>query len=117
MSELFPRVRASFDAVFGGPPDLVARAPGRVNLIGEHTDYNDGFVLPVAIGAHTLVAARQRGDSQVNVVAVDFADALSSFSTNGTIAQSPEQPPSAAEEFPRRPRHEAKRKQHEKPEQ
>ncbi|CAB4363564.1 MAG: galactokinase [Actinobacteria bacterium] len=92
MSELFPRVRASFDAVFGGPPDLVARAPGRVNLIGEHTDYNDGFVLPVAIGAHTLVAARQRGDSQVNVVAVDFADALSSFSTNGTIAQSPEQP-------------------------
>ena len=92
MSELLPRVTASFDAVFGGAPDLVASAPGRVNLIGEHTDYNDGFVLPAAISAHTLVAARRRGDEQVNVAAVDFANALSSFSTNGTIAQSPEQP-------------------------
>ncbi len=92
MSELLPRVTASFDAVFGGAPDLVASAPGRVNLIGEHTDYNDGFVLPAAISAHTLVAARRRGDEQVNVAAVDFANARSSFSTNGTIAQSPEQP-------------------------
>ncbi len=56
-------------------PDLqprLFRAPGRVNLIGEHTDYNDGFVLPAAIDYQVVVAARERGDSQVNVYALDF---------------------------------------------
>ena len=43
------RLKASFAERFGGAPDLIAQAPGRVNLIGEHTDYNDGFVLPLAI--------------------------------------------------------------------
>jgi galactokinase len=46
----------------GRPPDGVWRAPGRVNLIGEHTDYNDGFVLPVAIDRSVLVAAARRDD-------------------------------------------------------
>jgi len=48
---------------FGGEP-VVARAPGRVNLIGEHTDYNEGFVMPVAIGFSTCVAAALRGDGR-----------------------------------------------------
>src|SRR5437660_11437422 len=42
---------------FGRPPRWLAAAPGRVNLIGEHTDYNDGFVLPMAIDRHVVVAA------------------------------------------------------------
>ena len=46
----------------GRPPDGVWRAPGRVNLIGEHTDYNDGFVLPVAIDRSVVVAAARRDD-------------------------------------------------------
>jgi galactokinase len=49
---------AGFDRVFGGSPDAVADAPGRVNLLGEHTDYNDGFVLPIAIAQRTRVAMR-----------------------------------------------------------
>ncbi len=55
-------------------PPRFFRAPGRVNLIGEHTDYNDGFVLPAAINFHTVVAAAPRADSTVEVYAVDMAD-------------------------------------------
>ena len=49
---------------FGAEPEVIARAPGRVNLIGEHTDYNDGFVLPVAIDREVRVAARRRPDAR-----------------------------------------------------
>lgn len=72
MADLHARVLAAFDSAFGGAPDLVARAPGRVNLIGEHTDYNQGWVLPMAIGCETRVAARQRGDGLVRVHAADL---------------------------------------------
>jgi galactokinase len=49
----------SFEEVFGGTPQAVGDAPGRVNLLGEHTDYNDGYVLPIAIPQKTRVAMRQ----------------------------------------------------------
>jgi galactokinase len=71
-TEVRERVRASFARAFGGAPQLVAAAPGRVNLIGEHTDYNDGFVLPCAIDRYTLVAARPRADAELRVVAADL---------------------------------------------
>lgn len=67
--------RAHFDAT----PALFARAPGRVNLIGEHTDYNDGFVLPCAISKQTMVAVRPRNDRMVNIVAGDLDGAITSF--------------------------------------
>jgi galactokinase len=53
---------SGFETVFGAPPEAVAQAPGRVNLLGEHTDYNDGFVLPIAIAQRTRVAMRRRSD-------------------------------------------------------
>ena len=53
-----------FSQSFAAAPSLVARAPGRVNLIGEHTDYNDGFVLPCAISKQTMVAVRARPDAR-----------------------------------------------------
>jgi galactokinase len=52
---------------FGGAPDGIWQAPGRVNLIGEHTDYNDGFVLPFAIDRSTCAALAVRGDGRVRV--------------------------------------------------
>ena len=62
-----------------GEPELITRAPGRVNLIGEHTDYNDGFVLPIAIDRDIMVASRPRNDRLVRVYSLDF-DALAEFS-------------------------------------
>ena len=71
---LIERTREGFARVFGHAPDGVVFAPGRVNLIGEHTDYNDGFVLPCAISRQTMVAARRRNDGQVRIVAGDLGD-------------------------------------------
>jgi galactokinase len=61
-------VRERFAHEFGRPAEVVARAPGRVNLIGEHTDYNDGFVLPIALTQATRVAVAARADSRAQVV-------------------------------------------------
>ena len=58
---------------YGGEP-LIAIAPGRVNLIGEHTDYNDGFVLPMAIDRYTAVAATARDDDEIRAFSTAFAD-------------------------------------------
>jgi galactokinase len=61
------QIEKKFLETFGVEPDLVAAAPGRVNLIGEHIDYSDGFVLPFAIKDRTFVAARKRNDSTVRI--------------------------------------------------
>lgn len=66
------RAQRAFAETFGGAPDFLVQAPGRVNLIGEHTDYNDGFVLPCAIDFGTVVAARGRQDATLATVAADF---------------------------------------------
>lgn len=73
------QVDAVFNATFGYTPSVQVQAPGRVNLIGEHTDYNDGFVLPCAIDFHTVIAAAPRADSLVRVVAVNMEEQQDSF--------------------------------------
>jgi galactokinase len=82
-----PRVRAerSFTEAFGAAPDLLIQAPGRVNLIGEHTDYNDGFVLPCAIDLGTAVAARARTDAMMETIASDFDGERDSIAVDGPI--------------------------------
>jgi len=84
-SPLISSLTAAFERSFQGAPDMLVQAPGRVNLIGEHTDYNDGFVLPCAIDFHTLVAARARSDRVVRVVALDYADQFDEFSLDTPI--------------------------------
>jgi galactokinase len=76
-----------FQKHFGVTPAHFFRAPGRVNLIGEHTDYNDGFVLPCAINYHTVIAAAPRDDMQISVVAADFGEQTSSFNLNTPITR------------------------------
>jgi galactokinase len=66
------RVITEFERRFGASPTYVARAPGRVNLIGDHTDYNDGFVLPMAIDRAVWIAFRLRNDAHVAVHSLDF---------------------------------------------
>ena len=72
-------LETEFAAHFGTPPDHLVRAPGRVNLIGEHTDYNDGFVLPMAIDREMLIAARKRNDRLVRMVALDLGNQHAEF--------------------------------------
>ena len=72
MKALTSTVQSKFKNFFGGQPQWIVRAPGRVNLIGEHTDYNDGFVLPMAIDRSIWIALRQRHDSNVQVSSIDF---------------------------------------------
>lgn len=86
MSHLKQRVLDAFQKAFGTSPALLVRAPGRVNLIGEHTDYNDGFVLPCAIDYETLVAARPRSDSRMRVLSVDYGHLLDEFVLDQAIA-------------------------------
>jgi galactokinase len=86
MSEsLISRTRAAFESSFGAAPTVTVQAPGRVNLIGEHTDYNDGLVLPCAIDYRTVIAARQRDDRIIRVVAADYDDAIDEYSLDEPI--------------------------------
>ena len=84
-SSLLLRVLGAFSASFDAAPTCVVQAPGRVNLIGEHTDYNDGFVLPCAIDYQTLVAAQPRDDTVVRVVAADYGDKVDEFRLDAPI--------------------------------
>lgn len=70
------RARAQFAREFGDSADLVASAPGRVNLLGEHTDYNGGFVLPTALSARTRIAFAARSDRQARVFSAALGSAL-----------------------------------------
>lgn len=69
-----------FTGEFGSFPARIILSPGRVNLIGEHTDYNGGFVLPIAIDRYLMLAVRKRQDNLVKVVSTDFKERIE-FST------------------------------------
>ena len=62
----------SFEEVFGGSPEAIGHAPGRVNLLGEHTDYNDGYVLPIAIPQRTRVELRHSANDVFTLYAANF---------------------------------------------
>lgn len=79
-----------FQTRFQTAPQALIRAPGRVNLIGEHTDYNDGFVLPCAIDFATTIAVTKNGRRSVRVFAADY-DEMDEFSLDAPIKPSEKQ--------------------------
>lgn len=85
MQALINNVTRSFSSIFGYVPTHFIQAPGRVNLIGEHTDYNDGFVLPCAINYQMVVAAAKREDNTIRVIAVDYQNEVDEFCLDNTI--------------------------------
>lgn len=85
MQALINNVTRSFSSIFGYAPTHFIQAPGRVNLIGEHTDYNDGFVLPCAINYQMVVAAAKREDNIIRVIAVDYQNEVDEFDLDSTI--------------------------------
>ncbi|HHU50270.1 MAG TPA: galactokinase [Firmicutes bacterium] len=73
LQERLATIEQAFRRTFGDGQGLtIGRAPGRVNLIGEHTDYNDGFIFPMAIDFDIVMAARKRSDQMVKIHAVDL---------------------------------------------
>lgn len=85
MIELKNKTLEIFEQAFGYPATMTIKAPGRVNLIGEHTDYNDGFVLPCAIDYETVIACGQRNDRTIRVIAADYDNQQDEFSLEEPI--------------------------------
>lgn len=79
------KTQSLFSQTFGYPATHTIQAPGRVNLIGEHTDYNDGFVLPCAIDYQTVIACAARTDRTVRVLAADYDEQVDEFSLDAPI--------------------------------
>jgi galactokinase len=77
--DLIKSAAQAFEQAFASAPQQLTQAPGRVNLIGEHTDYNDGFVLPCAINYGTVIAASARTDMVVRVVAAAYPGEVDEF--------------------------------------
>lgn len=73
---MIKKIKASFVEKFNEQP-LVFRSPGRVNILGEHTDYNDGFVLPAAIDKYIYVAISKRDDSRICLYSNEFGESFS----------------------------------------
>ncbi|MBU2872072.1 galactokinase [Colwellia sp. E2M01] len=84
--DIIKKVKTKFLNHYSKSPAFIVNAPGRVNLIGEHTDYNDGFVLPCAIDFSTVICVSPRTDLVVNVFAIDCNEEVDSFDLNDSIA-------------------------------
>ncbi len=81
-------IKKAFTDTFGPGGTLrVVRAPGRVNLIGEHTDYNDGFVFPMAIEQHVSIVSRARDDGIVRLASTAFPKTIAEFSLEKSITR------------------------------
>src|SRR5678816_3286653 len=95
MSPVNDELKRKFAEVFGqaahgkSTKTHVIRAPGRVNLIGEHTDYNDGFVFPMAIEPEVRIVCRARNDGVVRLISTAYPDKPVEFSVQKKIHRSP----------------------------
>ncbi len=76
---------SEFEDIFGVQPEIEASAPGRVNLLGEHTDYNDGYVLPIAIPQRTQVELSRSPDEWNRFCSMNMEDGLVQYQVGGTF--------------------------------
>lgn len=79
MNERASRLKSKFTDIYGDTPGhklAIGRSPGRANLLGEHTDYNQGYVMPMAIGRDILVAAQRRSDRVLSVYSMDYNERI-----------------------------------------
>lgn len=90
MKALIDKTKQAFATQFGYQSDTTVQAPGRVNLIGEHTDYNDGFVLPCAINYGTVISGHKRTDKLIRVIAVDYDNQQDEFWLDSPIEKHPQ---------------------------
>ncbi|MBN2502641.1 MAG: hypothetical protein JXB38_17810, partial [Anaerolineales bacterium] len=74
------KVLQTYKNLYGMSPDFLVRAPGRANLIGEHTDYNDGFAMPLAVDRALYVAIGRRPDNQIRIHTLDYGAESATFS-------------------------------------
>ncbi len=81
-------LRSEFSALFGQSPEIISEAPGRVNLIGEHVDYCDGFVMPFAISDRTYAAIHRRNDRNIRIASAQRPDELFEISLDDLAADS-----------------------------
>lgn len=81
-SNQIEKISDGFQKQFGSAPDIIVRCPGRVNLIGEHTDYNDGFALPIALPFETMIAASSSEDNHMQLISEGFGSAHFSLADN-----------------------------------
>lgn len=84
-NELKLRAATAFQDVCGYPATTFVQAPGRVNLIGEHTDYNDGFVMPCAIDYQVVIACAKRSDGIIRLISVDYNNVQDTFAVDADI--------------------------------
>lgn len=92
MTTIQETVLQKFEQIYGEPPRILVRAPGRVNLIGEHTDYNDGFVLPLAIDRAIWIALRPVDERIVRVNLLDYEDESAHSFSLDTLEKGPHGP-------------------------
>ena len=89
MTDVRVKSQEAFQKHFGVAPDYLSYAPGRVNLIGEHTDYNDGFVLPCAIKFGTAMSAKKNGTNKMRLLAIDINGDTDEFECSATFEAHP----------------------------
>lgn len=94
MTEVTPDVRAAqaHEKHFSKAAERIFKAPGRVNIIGEHTDYNDGFVLPAALNYFTAIAASKREDRVIVAIALDEKGSRVKFSLDEPVTRDADAP-------------------------
>ncbi|MBI1370720.1 MAG: galactokinase [Planctomycetes bacterium] len=88
IAEVLQRATEAFAEQFDERPSAAARAPGRVNLIGDHTDYSQGFVLPMAIDRHTIIVGKPNYSKRCRVVALDAGGEMATFLNNAQLERS-----------------------------